>query len=272
VTGDGRDGQRDSLSSVRALRSVPEVIARRGELVAERDPRRPSGRLLRQNGMDASYIDLADPTHLEFDYLRWLRIILRTAHARRVLHIGGGACALARALAAEDPRSRQEVCEVDADVLALAREHFGLRRAPGLRVRHAEGRAYLARAADASFDAVVIDAFVGAEVPQPLITVEGLREVARVAPLAVVNVVDNRALTQVAPVAAGLHAAYAHVWALGSRVGNTIVAGSARLPDLQRIGARSAADPAPARLIAPGEAARWVAGAAPHRDAAPEAR
>ena len=117
--------------------------------------------------MDASYVDLADPSHLEFDYLRWIRIVLRAALARRVVHVGGGACALARALAAEDPGGRQEVCEVDADVLALAREHLGLRRAPGLRVRlPTDGRSSPARAA-LSWDAVVVDAFVGAAVPAP---------------------------------------------------------------------------------------------------------
>ena len=50
--------------------------------------------------MEASYVDLADPTHLEFDYLRWIQIVLDVVAARQVLHIGGGACALARALAA----------------------------------------------------------------------------------------------------------------------------------------------------------------------------
>src|SRR5436305_13000531 len=90
------------------------TLAERGELIAEVDPRRPSGRLLRQAGMDASYVDLADVAHLEFGYMRWLRIVLEVAGARRVLHVGGGACALARALAAADPGGRQEVCEVDA--------------------------------------------------------------------------------------------------------------------------------------------------------------
>lgn len=251
---------------MRTLRSVPEVIAQHGELIVERDPHRPSGRLLRQRGMDASYIDLADPTHLEFDYMRWIRIVVRIVHARRVLHVGGAACALARALATEDPTGRQEVCEVDADVLAVAREHLGLRRAPGLRVRHAEGREHIAALPDDGFDAVVIDAFVGAEVPPALITVQALGEVARVAPLALVNVVDTRALAHVQPIAAGLAVAYPHVWALGNRAGNTVVAGSARLPDLERISARAAADAAPARLTPPDEAARWVAGTAPHYD------
>jgi hypothetical protein len=250
------------------LRAIPRTIAARGDLIAERDPLRPSGRLLRQNEMDASYVDLADPSHLEFDYLRWMRIVLRAAHARRVLHLGGGACALPRALAAEDPGGRQEVCEVDAEVLALAREHFGLRRVPGLRVRHAEGRAFVAAAADAGWDAVVIDAFVGATVPRRLITLQALADVARVAPLALVNVVDNRAAHDVRTVAAGLTAAYAQVWTLGGRTGNTVVAAGAvgfEL-DLGRVAAQAAADPSPARLTPPAVTARLVAAVAALRD------
>ena len=171
--------------------------------------------------MDASYVDLADPTCLEFDYLRWMRVVLRAARAHRVLHIGGGACALARALAAEDPEGRQEVCEADGAVLALARRHLGLRRAPGLKVRHQEGRTFVAGQSDDSWDAVAVDAFVGAAIPRGLITMEALAEVARIAPLALVNVVDDRAARQVASVAAAMCAAYPRVWAVGARVGNT---------------------------------------------------
>jgi len=204
--------------------------------------------------MDASYVDLADVTHLEFDYLRWLRIILRAADARRVLHIGGGACALARALAAEQPGGRQEVCELDGDVLALARQHFGLRRTPGLRVRHADGATYIAGQADESWDAIVVDAFEGARVPARLVSDEALRDAARVAPLTLVNVVDDRLGRDVQAVSAAMASAYPSVWTLGQRVGNTIVAGcTARAePDLSRIAARAAADPSPARLAIPG--------------------
>ena len=247
-------------------RSAPTTVARLGELVAERDPRRPSGRLLRQGDMDASYVDLADPLHLEFDYLRWIRIVLRAARARRVLHVGGGACALPRALAAADPDGRQEVCEIDADVLALAREHLGLRRSPGLHVRHAEGRAFVAGQPARSWDAIVIDAFVGAAVPRRLITAEALSDLARVAPLALVNVVDNRAARDVGAVAAGLAEAYPRAWALGGRVGNTVVAGSAAALDLPRIAARAAADPSPARLTPPRAMAQRLAGTPPLRD------
>jgi len=251
---------------VARLRAVQRTIARRGELIAERDPLRPSGRLLRQADMDASYVDLADPAHLEFDYLRWMRIVLRAARARRVLHVGGGACALPRALAAEDPSGRQEVCEVDADVLELAREHFGLRRTPGLHVRHAEGREFVAGQPAGSWDAIVVDAFVGARVPHRLITAEALADLARVAPLALINVVDNRVARQVHAVAAGLARAYPRVWALGGRVGNTVVAAGATDLDLARISAQAAADPSPTRLISPAAMGRMLAGVAPLLD------
>src|ERR1700759_664161 len=220
--------------------------------------------------MDASYVDLADPSHLEFDSLRWIPISLRVARARRVLHVGGGACALARALAAEnqDPihPGRQEVCEVDPEVLALAREHLGLRRAPGLRVRVAEGRAFVALQRDASWDAIAIDAFVGARVPRHLITAQALADAARVAPMTLVNVLDDRATRDVRAVAAGLAEVYPHVWSLGGRSGNTIVAGGAAALDLERIRAQAAADPSPARLTMPRAMARLIGSTPPLRD------
>jgi hypothetical protein len=251
------------------IRTVPNTIARCGDLIAERDPARPSGRLLRQGDMDASYVDLADPSHLEFDYMRWMRIALRAARTRRVLHVGGGACALARALAAEDPTGRQEVCEVDPEVLALARKHLGLRRMPGLRVRVAEGRAYVALQPDGSWDAIAVDAFVAATVPRHLITAEAFADAARVAPLTLVNVLDDRAARDVRAVAAALSAAYPDVWALGGRGGNTIVAGAAAALgiDLDRVTVRAAADRSPARLTPPDAMARMLQGTPPLRDA-----
>jgi hypothetical protein len=240
-------------------RAVWRVLAHEGDLVVERDPGRPSGRRLRQRDMDASYVDLADPSHLEFDYLRWMRIVLRGARARRVLHVGGGGCALARAMAAENPAGRQQVCEVDGDVLTMARTHLGLRRAPGLRVRQADGRDFVSAQPEGAWDAIAIDAFVGAAVPRRLVTAEALIDAARVAPLALVNVVDDRAARAVGAIAAGMSEAYPSVWALGARVGNTVVCGfSARTGiDLDRIAAQAAADPSPARLSQPAGTAPW---------------
>jgi hypothetical protein len=217
--------------------------------------------------MEASYVDLADPAHLEFDYLRWIRIVLEIAGARRVLHIGGGACALARALAAQDPGGRQEVCEIDADVLEVARAHMGLRRMPGLRVRRAEGRAFVGERPAAHWDAVVIDAFAGAAVPRRLITAEAFGTIAEAAPLTLVNVVDNRSARDVRLVAAGIATAYPSVWTLGARAGNSIVVGSATTQPLTLIASRATADSSPARLTTPATLTTLLGGVTALHDA-----
>ena len=254
-------------------RAAPELIAAVGELAVLRDRERPSGRLLRQGEMDASYVDLADARHLEFDYLRRMRDLVEAAGARSVVHVGGAGCALARALAAADGTARQEVIELDAEVVELARRHLGLRRAPGLRVRVGDGRAVLARRPDGSADAVLVDAFVGARVPRHLVTAEALADLARVAGLAAVNVVDSRPLHDAAAIAAGLAAAFPHALALGApavlgkrRGGNVILAGAHALPALERLRARAAADRSPGAVLGPEEMPAFIGGAPPWRD------
>jgi hypothetical protein len=254
-------------------RAAPEVIAAAGELTVLRDRERPSGRLLRQGEMDASYVDLADARHLEFDYLRRMRDVVLATGARRVVHVGGAGCALARALAAAEPGHRQEVIELDGDVVELARRHLGLRRAPGLRVRVGDGRAVLAGRPDGSADAVLVDAFVGARVPRHLVTVEALADLARVAGLGAVNVVDSRAMTDASAIAAGLRTAFAHVFVIGAaqvlakrRSGNVVVVGAHEPPPLDRLRANAAADPSPGTLLEPDEIDAFIGGAPPWRD------
>jgi spermidine synthase len=255
-------------------RAAPELIAAAGELAVWRDRERPSGRLLRQGEMDASYVDLADARHLEFDYLRRMRDVVLATGARRVVHVGGAGCALARALAAAEPGHRQEVIELDPDVVELARRHLGLRRTPGLRVRLGDGRAVLAGRPDGSADAVLVDAFVGARVPRHLATAEALADLARVARLASVNVVDAPSMGDAAAIAAGLQGAFPHVIALGAapvlgkrRSGNVVLVGAHALPPLDRLRASAAADRSPGTLLEPGEIDGFVGGAPPWRDA-----
>jgi predicted O-methyltransferase YrrM len=258
-------------------RTAPEIVAAAGDLLVQRDAGRPTGRLLRQGDMDASYVDLADPRHLEFDYLRRMRDLVDALDARRVVHVGGAACALARALAAADPARRQVVVEVDRAVLELSRAHLGLRRGPGLRVREGDGRAFLAGRADGSADAILVDAFVGARVPRHLATVEALSDAARVlAPggALAINVVDVPPLEDVRAIAAGLRDAFATVAAIGGgpvlrgrRAGNVVLlAGRGPLP-LERLRTRAAADPSPAAVLEPADVGTLCRGAAPWRDA-----
>jgi spermidine synthase len=262
-------------------RSGPEILARSGDLLVQRDADRPSGRLLRQGDMDASYVDLADPGHLEFDYLRRMRDVVEALRARRIVHVGGAGAALARALAATDRTRtrRQDVVEVDPDVVALAREHLGLRKQPGLKVRIGDGRAYLATRDEASVDALLIDAFVGARVPRHLATLPALADAARVvAPggALAINVVDAPPMDDVRAIAAGLREVFATVAALGAgpvlrakRQGNVVlIAGHGPLP-LERLRVRGAADGAsPAALASPAEVELLCRSTPPWQDGA----
>ena len=86
--------------------------------------------------------------------------------------------------------------------------------------------------------------------PAPLLAAETLIDAARVAPLTLINVVDNRAARQVGTAASAMAVAYPKVWTLGNKRTNTIVAGcaNARRPNLAHVAAGAAADRSPAQL------------------------
>lgn len=153
-----------------------------GTVELEVDPDRASGLMVYVNGVESSYIDLDAPEHLEFEYMQQMRCALgdriAPGQASRILHLGGAACAFARAINAADPQARQVVVELDGRLAELAREWFDLPRSPALRIRIGEARGQVKRLRPASWDAIIRDAFVGAQVPVHLATEEFLREVA----------------------------------------------------------------------------------------------
>ena len=87
-----------------------------------------------------------------------------------MLHVGGGACALPRYVAATRPRSRQLVWEIDPGVVVLAREHLGLRATPRLRVKVGDAAVLIPARPERSADLVIGDAFDGPDVPAQLST------------------------------------------------------------------------------------------------------
>ena len=177
------------------MHAVAEVEERTTFHVArvERDPRRRSGRLLLLDERESSHVDLEDPTHLEFGYMRRIGDVVDLARPKVVVHLGGGACTLARYVAATRPGSVNEVHERDEGVLRVAREHLGLRTHPRLRVRVGDAAALLPKRPDASVDMVIGDAFVGIDVPAALTTrafTEQVRRVLRPAGVYALNVDD----------------------------------------------------------------------------------
>src|SRR5688500_12461251 len=142
------------------------------------DPDRPQGWTLLLDGTAQSHVDLDDPTHLEFEYVRRLGhlvdLLAPPAAPLRALHLGGGGWTLPRYIATTRPGSAQQVVEIDAALVDLVSSRLpadGL----GIDIVVGDARAALSRLPAGSLDLVVLDAFAGARTPAHLTSAEFLR-------------------------------------------------------------------------------------------------
>jgi spermidine synthase len=145
---------------------------------------RAAGFVLRMDGRDQSYVDLEDPTRLEFDYVRRMGDVIDAwgspGRPARVLHVGGAAMTLPRYVARTRPGSAQVVLEPATEVTDLVRRELPLPRRSGIKVRPVDGRTGLETFRDDWADLVVVDAFAAGRVPGELVTSECAAAYARV--------------------------------------------------------------------------------------------
>jgi len=239
---------------------------------------RPGARVLYVDGVAQSYVDLADPTYLHFDYIRWMASVVDTAAPRRApvraLHLGGGGFTLPRYVAATRPGSTQVVVERDAALLDLVRRELPL--PPGdLRVRLADAREAIEAEPAASYDLVLTDVYQGAQMPAQFAGVEFAAEVARVLRpdgLYTVNLTDLPPLGHSRVQAATLRAVFPDVCLIagramlrGRRYGNIVLAAArkaGRLP-VARLTTRALRDPFAGVVLHGTALDRFVGGARP---------
>jgi spermidine synthase len=228
-------------------------------------------RRLLVDGLEASVVDDRDPTNLDFPYMRWIADVLdigwRAGQPLRAVHVGAGACVLARYLAATRPGSDSDAYEIDAAVIGA----LGLHDEPGLRVRHGDGRELLGTRPARSADVVITDAFSGPTVPTHLTTLEYQREVARAlgrGGVHLVNLIDGPPLRAARREAATLANAFAEVVLLapraviaGRRTGNLVFAAADRTLSLTRLQSRGDHE-----VLGPDEVRVLADGAQPLRD------
>jgi hypothetical protein len=265
------------MARQRGERRVEAVASGLAEIV--QDPDRPSGWTLMIDGAPQSHVDLADPAHLEFEYVRRMAAAIDlTAPAGtplRVLHLGGGALTLPRYVAATRPGSAQRVVEIDGPLVELVRRALPWDPRAKLRVRVGDAREVVAGARDGGYDLVVLDVFAGARTPAHLASVEFMREVARVlAPdgRLVANVADGPPLryarAQVATIRAALPQACLVADAAvlrGRRFGNLVVLAGRTPPPVAELTRRAAGDWFPGRVET--DLDRFTGGSAPVTDA-----
>jgi len=247
-----------------------------GEAELLRDLDREDSWLLTVDGVAQSYVDRADPTHLEFDYVRLMGDVVDVLPdgPLTAVHLGGGGCTLPRYVAATRPGSRQLVVEADAPLAALVRDFLGTR---GFRLRVGDAREELPALRQGESDLVVADLFESALMPMHVTTLEWVHEVRRLlrpGGVYLVNVADGRPLAFARAQVATLLAAFPHVVLLadpsvlrGRRFANLVLAASdAPLPeqDLVRRVSRAAGR---ARLVSGDDLRDFTGGAAPVTDA-----
>src|SRR4051812_11730631 len=152
------------------------------ELLGDAD--RDGSWILLVDGTPQSHVDLEDPSHLEFEYVRRMGHVLDLAAEEGrpidVVHLGGGALTLPRYVAVTRPGSRQRVVEIDQPLTDLVRAHLPLPRGARVRVRAADARAGLEALSTGSADVVVSDVFAGARTPGHLTSVEYAQQARRV--------------------------------------------------------------------------------------------
>jgi SAM-dependent methyltransferase len=249
------------------------------ELLADAD--RDGSWMLLVDGTPQSHVDLDDPAHLEFEYVRRMGHVLDLAAEPGapldVVHLGGGALTLPRYVAVTRPGSRQRVVEIDQPLTDLVRAHLPLPRGARIRVRGDDARTGLSALHTASADVVVCDVFAGARTPAHLTSAEFAAEARRVLRPGGVytgNVADGPPLRFARAQVATLRSVFRHVCLLaepgilrGRRFGNLVaVASDAELPVAGFI-RRCAKDPMPARVVEGDALDRFTGSARPVHDA-----
>ncbi|MFJ5265413.1 spermidine synthase [Streptomyces sp. NPDC088387] len=209
-----------------------------------------------------SYVDLDDPTHLEFEYTRRLGHVLdlvgEPGRPVDAVHLGGGALTLPRYVAATRPGSRQHVVEADRGLLDLVADHLPLPGTAGVTLHAADARTWLESAPTDSAGVLVADVFGGSRVPAHLTSVEYVREAARVlnhTGVYLANLADATPFTFLRSQLATLATEFEELVLIaepavlrGRRFGNTVLVAAHRPLDTAALARRTAGDVFPARV------------------------
>ncbi|HMK60665.1 MAG TPA: fused MFS/spermidine synthase [Dissulfurispiraceae bacterium] len=144
-----------------------------------------------------SYVDTADPLHLEYEYELIYADILKWRLAKdarfRTLSIGGGGYAFPRYMEAYYPQSYNEVVEIDPEITKIVYDQLALPRATKIRTFNEDGRWFVMNCRD-KYDLVFIDAYNDLSIPYHLTTkefAEQIKSITKPNGIVLTNVIDN---------------------------------------------------------------------------------
>ena len=244
--------------------------------VISEDSWTPGSYLLVVDGTPQSHVNPDRPTELFFEYISRMGHVIDQVRPGPLtaLHLGAGALTLPRYIEATHPGSRQQVLELEPELVALVREHLPWPRSAAIRVRYGDARESLGRlpaALKGTVDVAVVDVFGGSRIPAHVTSAEFYAEVAAfLAPdgVLLVNVADGGALAFARGQASTVGVVFADTAVLaesavlkGRRYGNfELVASKSDLP-IEWVPRLLAGGPHPASVVRGTELRDWIAGA-----------
>lgn len=234
-----------------------------GLAVLEPDPDRPSAGTLWIGDVPQSYVDLADPSYLSFEYVRQIGdvidIVFPPGQPVRALHLGGGALTLPRYVATTRPGSTQRVAEHDEGLVDLVRAALPIDPRDRITISTTDARALLDRQRPGTLDLVVVDVYADAQVPASMLSTEAIARMAAAlhrSGVAVINFVDGKPLQFARRLVATARASFDAVALLaepsiwrGRRFGNLVLIASPTALPVVALRRRLARGVWPARLV-----------------------
>lgn len=256
-------------------KAVEEMVV---ELMQDLD--RPRGYWLVVDASEQSFVDLDDPTYLEFEYVQMMAYVIETAfpddRPLAAFHLGGGLCTVPRWLAATHPGGQQQIVENSPEIAAMARSLGDLDRVGELVIDDALVR--LEALGSGAVDLVVCDIYEGPETVTSGFTHDAIASAhasLRAGGWYVANLSDAAPLSLSRTVAATVREVFGSVVLLaepavlrGRRSGNIIVGATDGQIAIEELTRRAASGPLRARVLAEGQLTKFIGTAAPAYDAA----
>jgi spermidine synthase len=261
----------DELASV--------VLARSGfRAVIEPDRWVPGSFTLVVDGTPQSHVNLDNPAELFFEYIQRMGHVIdqlgMPGEPITAVHLGAGAFTLPRYIEATRPGSRQQVVELESDLVDFVRTHLPWSSRAQIRVRHGDAREVVAKfppGLRGSVDLLVIDIFSGARTPAHVTSLEFYRSAVSLLAddgVVLVNVADGPGLAFARGQASTLASVVADVAVLaetqilkGRRFGNVVLVGSQKPLPLEWMPRLLAGGPHPSKVVSGGELRDFIAGA-----------
>ncbi|HEY9498842.1 MAG TPA: fused MFS/spermidine synthase [Terrimesophilobacter sp.] len=247
--------------------------------VIEPDRWVPGAYTLVVDGTPQSHVNVADPSQLFFEYVQRMGHVIDQlglpGQPITAVHLGAGALTLPRYIEVTRPGSRQQVIELESDLVDLVRSALPWSKQASIRIRYGDARDVMGRlpaGLHGTVDLLIVDVFGGARTPAHVTSEEFYRSAASVlAPdgVILVNVADGPGLAFARGQAATLRSVVGHVAALaepqilkGRRFGNVVLVGSPAPLPLDWMPRLLAGGPHPAKVVTGHELRDWIAGAA----------